>query len=773
MKTLSARLPHLAGFLLGFCGTFYLVLLGGFAWKGQSEPAWAGLIVSAAACGGWLLWRSWRGDRVFRTGLEAPLLLGGAALFFSLAVSPDRRLGLERLGWLGFYPLLFYLLISAFRGGLPPKTTLWGLLAASGMVAALAVMEAYAWYTRYWAAGGAPFSLPPTPYRLYSLLSHANAFMGFANLCAPLALTFFTASRRRGAVFAAGLWLAFYGLSILAASSRGGLIGTAAWGAAWLGLLAWEKGWWQVARRWGKGRRRLALGLLLAGLGLAAAAGYSLFAYFSAHPTHAGSGFFGNRQPIWENALQVWQAHPLSGAGPGRFAFAYLEAEPNVPPAFWAGYAHSLFFQWLAEFGLAGVLALLAGLGCGAAWAWRAYHRLPNAERPWGRAILAAFAGWLAHSVVEDFSTFLPHFAILALLAACLGWRECPPARKRISIGLLGLPAALLAAFAAWTLWGYQPYASSLPTAEKGDWQTAARLVAESARRDPALALYPTLAGLSWGQAWGQSQDPHALAHALAQARAALRASLEIEPAYSLSWANLAALDFQAGDPNTALEHMRRAALLAPSQAVYPLNLGWYAEQAGSRSEAERFYRQALALNPAWRSHPFWQRSELRQNLLQSLDPLPPALPAYWQQANSALEKGDLAAARFLLAQAEASGEPNLALLALRGRLAEAAGSPAAARQAYEQIAGWLTAPTLEYDNGAAIQYAGIFNRAALPVSAAPGLLRLYPDVGQFTALERLAELQAAAGEAAQAEYTRRLLEAARRGGELVPGSSK
>ena len=142
----------------------------------------------------------------------------------------------------------------------------------------------------------------------------------------------------------------------------------------------------------------------------------------------------------------------------------------------------------------------------------------------------------------------------------------------------------------------------ALDAAEQGDWKTAAELSSQAAERDPRLTLYATEAGLAWAQAWGESGDPQALN----QARNWLQTSLEREPQFSVLWANLAVLEWQAGEQASAIEKMVRAAEMSPKEPSFALNLGWMLEETGQTAPAQQWYTQALNLAPRLAGHPFW-----------------------------------------------------------------------------------------------------------------------------------------------------------------------
>ncbi len=707
----------------------------------------------------YLAWRSLaRRASLPPSGLEGVLLAGLLAVILSLVFSPDPRMGLEQaLGSLG-YVLMFYVLVDAFAAGASRTGAVYGLLFASGIVVAFAVLETYAWYSAWWQQSGSILAMPPYPYRMISLLGHSNAYMAFANLAAPLALVIFLTSPRRVVRFAAGLWMAFYAISVPFSSSRGGWLGA----AAWIGLLVLF--WLAQGARW---RRWLAwLGrfkvwgyagvALLALLGLAAA--LQAFLTFAAHPSH-GSDPFGGRSELWGSALRVWQSSPWVGAGVGRYPYEYLRVTPDFPPRFWSPHAHNMYLTVLAEQGLVGFAAFMALVVVGLIFVFRWQHNSPAQLRPWGAALVAGMVGWLVHSTFDDFTNTLPVMVMVVLLAALLRSMACPHPGRLSRIPLVVLLAFVVGAvgLGGWLTWSGAPFEAALKAApgpgEIG-WRQAAQLAEESARRDPFFVYYQVEAGLAWAQAWGESGDPTDLA----RARDDLARGLEMEPHFSMAWANAAVLDWFAGEQNLAVDRMQRAVAMAPHEPSYPLNLGLFLETLGRSDEAAEAYRKALDLEASWSTHPFWEASALRQQVagavkqayLRSLEETPP----YWKQAQEALDAGQIEESRAALALARAVGEDSIAVLIVQARIDQASGNEAGAQAGYLQLVSKLNASTIQDGPYLASIYASTHRRKGFDLETAPGYFKVRPDVGQQAVLRAWYLEQVSAGDCDAARKT-------------------
>jgi O-antigen ligase len=132
------------------------------------------------------------------------------------------------------------------------------------------------------------------------------------------------------------------------------------------------------------------------------------------------------RDQIWATATSALRAHPAFGIGMDNFSrldaprvrgWAEARGEPfDEKTFFFAPHAHSLYFNTLAERGLAGSAVLLAVL---VAWIASLARGFPGARAgdaewaAWG----AALSGWLVTMLVGFANTTLHHeHALLAVL---------------------------------------------------------------------------------------------------------------------------------------------------------------------------------------------------------------------------------------------------------------------------------------------------------------------------------------------------------------------
>lgn len=76
---------------------------------------------------------------------------------------------------------------------------------------------------------------------------------------------------------------------------------------------------------------------------------------FGATGDNAFNGGLGSRIDLWHGAFAMWRSRPLFGIGPGNFEYAIGRFDPGVRT-----HANSMYFQVLAEQGLAGLISIFA-----------------------------------------------------------------------------------------------------------------------------------------------------------------------------------------------------------------------------------------------------------------------------------------------------------------------------------------------------------------------------------------------------------------------------
>jgi len=298
------------------------------------------------------------------------------------------------------------------------------------------------------------------------------------------------------------------------------------------------------------------------------------------------------RARYWNEALKIFQAHPVLGAGARSYGTARLRYRTEDLEA---NDAHGFVVQTLADLGLVGlaiVLFLLAAWMAAAGrsthpcnrrwsgWRWRAEPLPYTPERVGMLSMLCLVVVFGIHSTV-DWTWFVPGDACVALL--CAGWlagrgplgsaadgerqgkgrlpslRELGP--LRLGVAAAAVIAALLAAWAQ-----RQPQRSADASQEalalSARDPAAARAAAQRAvDYDPvsAEALF-TLSTIQ--QSAGQST----------LARATLVRAVHLQPSNPQTWQTLGEYDLQRGNPKAALNELRATVYLNP-EAVAPLSV--------------------------------------------------------------------------------------------------------------------------------------------------------------------------------------------------------
>ena len=372
------------------------------------------------------------------------------------------------------------------------------------------------------------------------------------------------------------------------------------------------------------------------------------------------------RARYWKEALQVFDAQPVVGAGAEGYATAHLRYETQTLEV---RHAHSFVLQTLADLGLIGLLVALALLltwmaAAGRAthpfnrrWtSWRAWLQIrAGGERPgWTRlserelkrypperigmlSMLCLVVVFGAHSLI-DWTWYVPGDACVALL--CAGWlagrgplhaspaAASPAAFNRGAGGPAARPghatrpsttrmlvagAAIVAALlAGWSQWQPQRSEEARQDAEarlEAKDQPAAIAAANSAvSRDPLSveALF-TLASIQ--QVSGRP----------ALSRATLERAVRLQPSNPQTWLVLGRYDLTSGNPQAAVKELEAAIFLNPEsiapealangqrEAIETQNDYIQALQAAAQQEAatrrEAQTRHAAVLRSARESH--------------------------------------------------------------------------------------------------------------------------------------------------------------------------
>ncbi|OGA06116.1 MAG: hypothetical protein A3D95_00900 [Betaproteobacteria bacterium RIFCSPHIGHO2_12_FULL_69_13] len=361
----KVRYPLETGLLVALA--FFLPLLEApknYAWLAYAAVWLANRIRAREFGGSWDLW-----DTLIALWIASGYLVAALA-------------GLEGSEWRGATDLLRYasILWLVKRGGYSARELRWVL----GALVASVVIGLAVGYGRLWSGIGKSRTL-----QLHSVghVNHTAIYLAIMlGVCASwLAARWqaWRAGRRAAAAAIAALVLA----SLVVTASRGAV------GVGLALLVVLGAAWWP---RW-----RAPLAASLGAVALVAAGALTIGAeVIRKHEDNvAAQNVLSFREGIWRTSLAAWERHPWFGVGMDNYSRVTedlvkawrAEAGKDFDPARYVRFphAHSLYFNTLAERGLAGSAALGAVL---AAWLWWLVRRRPAAGDPdldwllWGGA---------------------------------------------------------------------------------------------------------------------------------------------------------------------------------------------------------------------------------------------------------------------------------------------------------------------------------------------------------------------------------------------------
>ncbi len=322
-------------------------------------------------------------------------------------------------------------------------------------------------------------------------------------------------------------------------------------------------------------------------------------------PEREGSGAM--RLAVWSGAVAATAARPVLGWGIGAFREGYDRSKSNVLKRLeaegsrTADQAHSFYLETLAERGVLGLAALLflvvtaamagfAALGSGA----------PAEARLVTAGLFAATTALLAHAVMEDNLSFVPHgtlFAVnLGLVAASApGAREATARRLRWAGGVGAMLAVVGIA------------ASAASAAAESDARQGA-LAARSGQIEQARARYVAATKLApWDDRYwiARAKVSEAAARggrgvvALREAEASYKSAIAVNASDPVTRHELARVylahpdEFGPGASAAATQELEAALSQNPYYAEIRNDLGVALLAAGDRDGAKREFARA------------------------------------------------------------------------------------------------------------------------------------------------------------------------------------
>jgi hypothetical protein len=296
----------------------------------------------------------------------------------------------------------------------------------------------------------------------------------------------------------------------------------------------------------------------------------------------------GNRNDIWESALDAYHADPLIGVGPGTFEF-WWEREGDDPE--FVRDAHSLYLEQLAELGLPGLLltvVFLTGLLV-AAILGRRRLILPG-DIGASVAMCSVFVVFLVSAGIDWMweETAVAGLALGGIAVASAG--GAARLRRSDRRGIIRLPGMRLAiVVGALMLAGLQIPGLVATQRIRASEDALAAGETEAARRsaEDARAAAPW-----WATPSSQAALVDQAAGRLDAARTEIEQAIEKEPTNWRWPLVLATIQAEAGDRAAAKQTFREGRRLGPNLTFYsPYSA--YGQQIFTPSELKRIYERS------------------------------------------------------------------------------------------------------------------------------------------------------------------------------------
>jgi O-antigen ligase len=282
-------------------------------------------------------------------------------------------------------------------------------------------------------------SLPSTMYDLVPSFSNPRFFNHVQSVLQPLLVLFYVRARGRERTLwllvAAGWWC-----MLAVTAGRGTMLGLGV-GTLAAGLVLRD----QAAGFLRGVAVTLATGLLMylfAFVLIPLALGLATFGDLGAVVQRSQRQFTTGRSKLWLHALELWRSAPVSGVGPGHYAWI----EPVAPIA---AHPHNWLLQILAEWGTVVLACLLALLGLAARGMLRRCAALGPAEQMTAACWILVFVSIWVDGLVSGLIV-MPASQLAIVL--CLGWMAAWAADGAGTTGTVAgarLAGALIAATAA------------------------------------------------------------------------------------------------------------------------------------------------------------------------------------------------------------------------------------------------------------------------------------------------------------------------------------
>jgi Flp pilus assembly protein TadD/O-antigen ligase len=339
----------------------------------------------------------------------------------------------------------------------------------------------------------------------------------------------------------------------------------------------------------------------------------------------SGDGSWAGRRFMGRVGLDLANAHPLMGVGPGHFQDAYLEEQgrllnqpgTSAEPYRFTADIHDDWLQCLAESGLPALGLLLSALFFALRGAWR--HGGVQ-----GASVVGLFTAFSIQAFLHfPFSVQASAIFFWGAVGLTAVWDEAAAQPSDVALPWAWLCLPFVLGLALTTRQGLASAALNTGT-ELRDvgrsqeaipfFSRAARLWPEDARawmrlgisqdlngaEDDALESFERAAKVQPGlpEAWTNLGLVLGKLGRLPDAQAATEQALSLNPRSAEAWSNLAKMRYMQGDAGGAVRDIQSGLAQAGESPLLYFNLGVIHLNHGERAAAAEALRQCLRLDP-------------------------------------------------------------------------------------------------------------------------------------------------------------------------------
>ncbi len=502
-------------------------------------------------------------------------------------------------------------------------------LIISGVIVSIySVVEIGVWIHNYFEITGKLSYLPQPKlmrYRLSgSIFNHPNPLAGFINFVWPIVFFRLYYARDKQNKILWSISLLLFSIAIFYTNSRGALLGTIS-GILLIVLTVFIRKRHPNTNNGENIPRKKLRNLFLIGIGFVTLLSLGIFLRTSSTGQMLNRGFSG-RATIWRYSWEAFIEKPLIGQGIAAFPVNYTKLA-QLPPGDFAPSAHNLWLQIAVDYGVIGVFYFsIAIIIIFYLFIKKIKENNKSQSKFWVAYAVGGVSMLVQHLV--DFMFVTPEYVITSLLVIILA---CRYSLKTTEININRKQYTLFGISFFFLLLIYQIRLPSLIVnatriqnqsvlANHERWNSVQKDSCLVAKKHPGNALYSFECGLAIAHQLAQqiqASDPDTTS--LNQAITFQKTGIDINPYWSIQYANLAALYWLYDEHDLAITSMKEATKAAPKFDLFWLNLGYMEEKSDNKDSAIYAYTQALRINPLINKSIFAKHSKLMQEASNDL----------------------------------------------------------------------------------------------------------------------------------------------------------